>query len=395
MREYKCVYLTKAGEDRLVNGHPWIYQGDIKSHDDINDGDIVDIKSSKNKYLGSGFFNSHSKITVRLLSRNTNDIFDKDFFKRRVTYALEYRMNVMDDMNAFRLIYGESDELPGLTVDVFNDIVVCQILCLGIELRKEIILDSILEVLSEHEIHVKGLYLRNDVDIRLKEGMDTYKGWYKKELDVNETIICENNLKYYVDFINGQKTGYFLDQKINRLRIRKICYNKKVLDCCTHTGSFAMNAKIGGAKKVVALDISEKALLDAKRNFKLNNLDIDTVCDDLFNYLKMIKKGEYDVIILDPPAFTKSRETIDSALRGYQEINYLAMIALKRGGFLITVSCSHFATADKFIGAINKASVLAGVKLKQVGFYGASPDHPELIGVPETNYLKFYILQVV
>ncbi len=396
MREFKCVYLNKNGEERVLRLHPWIYGSDIDKIDNgINNGDIVDIKSSKNKYLGSGFYNNNSKITVRLISRNTNDKFDKDFFKRRITYALEYRLTVMSDMNAFRLIYGESDGLPGLTVDIFNDIAVCQILSLGIELRKEMILDSIKEVLSEHNIKIKGIYLRNDVDIRVKEGLDTYKGWYQEELPITETIITENGLKYYVDFINGQKTGYFLDQKLNRLQLRKICYNKNVLDCCTHTGSFAMNAKMGGAKKVIALDISEKALNDAKRNFKLNKLDIDTVCDDLFNYLKVIKKGEYDVIILDPPAFTKSRDTINSALRGYQEINYLAMKALRLGGFLVTASCSHFATADKFLEAIHKASIMAGVELKQVGFYGPSPDHPEIIGIPETNYLKFYIFQII
>ncbi len=251
-REYKQVYVTSKGETSLLSGHPWVYEGDIAKNDiDINDGDIVDILSSKAKYLGSGFYNSHSKIRVRLLSRNANDQFDASFFKRRFLYALEYRKTVMpDDLNAFRLVYGEADELPGLTVDKLNDILVVQILSLGMEKRKDLILPLLYDVMVENGFAIKGIYLRNDVDIRLKEGMDEYKGWYDLGLPQPEstcTMIKENDILYRVDFENGQKTGFFLDQKYNRLAIRHIAKKRHVLDCCTHTGSFAMNAYLGGS----------------------------------------------------------------------------------------------------------------------------------------------------
>jgi len=401
-REYKKVYVTSKGENSLLLGHPWVYEGAItKSDTDIDDGDIVDILSLKDKYLGSGFYNSHSKIKVRLLSRNANDRFDGSFFKRRFLYALEYRKTVMtDDLNAFRLIYGEADELPGLTVDKLNDILVVQILSLGMEKRKDLILPLLYDVMVENGFDIKGIYLRNDVDIRLKEGMDEYKGWYNLGLPLPAstcTLIKENAILYRVDFENGQKTGFFLDQKYNRLAIRHIAKNRHVLDCCTHTGSFAMNAYLGGATKVTAMDISNKALEDAQYNFNLNHMEIETICGDVFDILKEIadsKKKEYDFIILDPPAFTKSRQTIDKALRGYREINYLAMKALPRGGYFATASCSHFASEEKFKEAIFKASLDAGVHLRQIAFYGPSFDHPELVGVPETKYLKFYLFQV-
>ena len=402
-RNYKKVYVTNKGEMTIRNGHPWIYESDIlKKNSDINNGDIVDIVNIKDKYLGSGFYNDNSKIKVRILSRNANDIFDKDFFKRRIIYALEYRMAVMaeSELNSFRLIYGEADELPGLTVDKFNDILSVQILSLGIEKRRDIILPLLYEVMKEFNFHIKGIYLRNDVDIRLKEGLKEEKGWYPLNNhipEIKETIINENGIKYYVDFINGQKTGFFLDQKYNRLLVRNIAKDKCVLDCCTHTGSFAMNAYLGGAKEVIATDISKKALDDAKRNFKLNNMNISTIESDVFELLEKIckEKKKYDMIILDPPPFTKSRKTITKALLGYQKLNYLAMKALPRGGFLVTASCSHFATKELFLEAIYKASIKANVKLKQVTYCGASYDHPVLIGVNETEYLKFYIFQII
>ena len=398
MRNYKKVYLTLKGEKRVKENHPWIYEGDIlKQDNEINEGEIIDIKSDKDKYLGSGFYNKNSKIRVRLISNNTNDTFDYEFFKRRVSYAIDYRLSVIDkeNQNSFRVIYGEADELPGLTVDKFNDILVTEVLSLGIDIRKDLIYKALIESFKERNIVINGIYERNDNKIREKEGLQEYKGWYKDYIGKSTKVeIIENNIKYIVDIENGQKTGFFLDQKYNRNRISKLAKGRTVLDVCTHTGSFAMNAYIGGALKVTALDISEKAINDAKENFKLNNMNIDTIVGDCFEELEKMPKGKYDFIILDPPAFTKSRETIKKALNGYERLNYLAMKALPRGGFLATASCSHFATEKDFKEAIRKASVKAGVKLKLISGTGPAPDHPELVGVPETKYLKFFIFEV-
>ena len=396
------VYINKKAEEKVLNNHPWVFTSDIVKRDEgIKNGDIVVVRNNKNKYLGSAFYNDNSKIVLRIISRNANDTFDYDFFKRRIEYALNYRMKVMpNDLNAFRLIYGEADNLSGLTVDKFNDVLVCQILSLGIEVRKDLVLKALYEVVSKH-FTIRGIYLRCDVALREKEGLEEYIGWYD-EIPVEDkkttTKIIENGLKYIVDFKEGQKTGFFLDQKYNRLSIRNLAKDMTVLDCCTHTGSFAMNAALGGAKKVVALDISTKALEDAKKNFVLNNLEIETECADLFDYLRKLvdsKSKEYNLIILDPPAFTKSKDTIKSALKGYQEINYLAMKALPRGGYLATASCSHYASEEDFTRAIFNASVMAGVTLRVVKKAYAAPDHPEIMGIPETKYLKFFIFQVV
>ncbi len=395
-RIYKKVTVTNKAEKSILLGHPWVYGEEIIKKDDISNGEIVDVVSVKDKYLGTGFYNDHSKITVRIFSRNTNDEFDYLFFKRRVQYAYQLRKQVMNDLNSFRLIFGEADGLPGLTVDKFNDVLVSQTLSLGIELRKDMIFKALLEVFKEDGISIKGIYERCDVSVRQLEGMDEYKGWYEKKDYDTTTEIVENGIKYYVDFENGQKTGYFLDQKYNRLKVREFVKGRKVLDCCTHTGSFAMNAYLGGAESVVALDVSEKALEDSRHNFQLNDMKIETVCSDVFDYLSSIDgKKIYDFIILDPPAFTKSRKTIHQALKGYQELNYLAMKALPRGGFLATATCSHFASEELFKEAIFKASREANVSLKQIYSSGPAPDHPELIGVPETKYLKFFIFQVV
>jgi 23S rRNA (cytosine1962-C5)-methyltransferase len=403
MRNYKKIVITNKGELSIRSGHPWVYEGEVINKDNnISNGEIVDVINEKNKYLGSGFYNDFSKIKVRIISRNTNDEFDENFFRRRIEYAWNYRKVVMgNDLNCCRIIFGEADFLPGLTVDKYNDILVVQILCLGIDIRKNVILPLIIDVLKKDNIDIKGIYEREDVAIRDLEGLNQFKGWfnYGKELPIEtKTLIEENGIKYLVDFENGQKTGYFLDQKYNRLLVRKMSKGLNVLDCCTHVGSFAMNAYLGGANNVVAMDISEKALEDAKNNFKLNNIDIETRCGDVFDVLKDIslkKNKEFNFIILDPPAFTKSRKTISTALKGYEEINYLAMKALPRGGFLATASCSHFASVNDFKKAIYNASIKAEVNLKEISFTGASPDHPILVGVPETEYLKFIIYQVV
>ena len=397
MRNYKTIIVNKKGEDRLKNNHPWVFEGNIESSEIIEDGSLVDVLNEKKKYLGTGFYNSKSKIKVRIISRNTNDKFDYDFFKRRVEYALNYRLEVInkDNLNSFRVIYGEADEFPGLTVDKFDDVLVTEVLSLGIDLRKDIIYRALIESFKEKNILITGIYERNDNPIRLKEGLEEYKGWYLKSNNFSTTrIIVENDIKYLVDFESGQKTGFFLDQKYNRQLIKKLAKGKNVLDVCTHTGSFAMNAYFGGAKSVTAIDISEKALSDACKNFELNEMNINTICGDAFEVLEKLPKKKYDFIILDPPAFTKSKSTINNALKGYERLNYLGMKLLPRGGFLATASCSHFASEEDFKEAIRKASVLADVKLKLVSATGPSPDHPELIGVPETKYLKFFIFQV-
>ena len=395
-RKFNKVIITPKAEHKVLLGHPWIYREEITQKDDITNGEIIDVLNSKGKYLGTGFYNDNSKITVRLLSKNTNDLFDYEFFKRRIKYAWDMRKQVMPDLNSVRLIFGEADGFPGLTVDKFNDVLVSQILSLGIDLRKDLIFKALIEVLENDGFNIKEIYERNDVNVRELEGLTEYKGWYGKSLQETQTIITENDIKYIVDFENGQKTGFFLDQKLNRLKVREFAKGRMVLDCCTHTGSFAMNAYKGGALKVVALDVSEKAINDSKKNFKLNNMQIETICCDVFDYLKEISgKKLYDFIILDPPAFTKSRKTINNALKGYQELNYLAMKALVRGGYLVTASCSHFAKEELFKDVIFKASLKADVSLKQIYVSGPAPDHPELIGVPETKYLKFFIFQVV
>ena len=402
-RNIKKVIISKKAEKSILLGHPWIYNGEIiNKEDDIRNGDIIDVVNNNNKYLGSGFYNDNSKIIIRLISRNANDLFNEDFFRRRIRYAIDYRLAVMEDeLNSFRVIFGEADELPGLTVDKFNNLLVVQILSLGIELRKDMILKLLYEEMKKSNFNILGIYIRNDVDIREKEGLEQYKGWYDLGIEIpksTKTEIIENDIKYIVDIENGQKTGFFLDQKYNRLSIRKIAKDRNVLDCCTHTGSFAMNAYIAGAKKVTAVDISEKAISDSIENFRINNMKIDTICKDVFDVLKELsekKTKEYDFIILDPPAFTKSRKTINNALKGYQEINYLALKSIPRGGFFATASCSHFATEELFLNSIYKASLEANVKLKMVSFSGASYDHPVLIGVDETKYLKFYIFQVI
>jgi 23S rRNA (cytosine1962-C5)-methyltransferase len=347
-RLYPKVIITRKGENSILVGHPWVYEGEVlKTLGNFNNGDLVDVLNEKEKYLGTGFINTISKIRVRLISRNINDTFDNDFFKRRIKYAWEYRKQTMsiDDLKCCRIIFGEADGFPGLTVDRFNDILVTQTLSLGIEQRKDIIFNALYQVLTEDHQEIKGLYERNDVGIREKEGLEENKGFYKLEgLEIpnyTTTMIIENDIKYLVDFENGQKTGFFLDQKYNRLAISKYTKNRTVLDCFTHTGSFAFNAMMGGAKKVVAVDISDTALEVAKKNAELNNVKIDFIEADVFEYLEKLelsKSKDFDFIILDPPAFTKSRTTVESAMHGYKEINKRAMRILPRGGYLVTCS---------------------------------------------------------
>lgn len=402
-RKYAKIIIDEKGRKQQEEGHPWVYDNEVvKVEGEYQNGDIVDVLSQKGKYLGSGFINNNSKIIVRIISRNANDVFDNNFFERRLKYAWEYRKTVMgEDKKCCRIIFGEADEFPGLTIDRFNDILVAQVLSLGIEIRKDIIFNALYKILVDDGEVISGIYERNDVEIRKLEGLEEYKGYYKLEgIDIPKhtiTEIVENGIKYKVDVENGQKTGFFLDQKYNRLAISKIAKGKKVLDCFTHTGSFALNAAKGGAMHVHAVDISETAIEMAKENTRLNGLEdkmsFETI--NVFDLLPEIKSNDYDFIILDPPAFTKSRKTIENAKKGYKQINYRAMKALPRGGYLATCSCSHFMDEEKFIKMLKDAAKDAGVRLRQIEKRQQSPDHPILLNVGETDYLKFFIFQIV
>lgn len=402
-RKYTKIIIDKKGARQQEKMHPWVYDNEIiEVQGKYENGDIVDVVNEKGKYLGSGYINDNSKIRVRIISRNFNDNFDGAFYERRLRYAWEYRKTVMgEDINCCRIIFGEADEFPGLTIDRFNDILVAQVLSLGIEKRKDIIFNLLYKILLEDGQNIAGIYERNDVQIRVLEGMEEYKGYYKLDgveiPDYTITEITENGIKYKVDIENGQKTGFFLDQKYNRLAISKIAKDKKVLDCFTHTGSFALNAAKGGAKHVHAVDISQSAIDMAKENAKLNELESKMSFEaiNVFDLLPNIKSKDYDFIILDPPAFTKSRKTIQNAKLGYKQINYRAMKALPRGGYLATCSCSHFMSEDNFISMLNDAAKEAGVRLRQIEKRQQSPDHPILLNVEETDYLKFFIFQVI
>ncbi len=405
LRQYTSVKVTPKAEKSLKNGHPWVFSDEITEvNGRYENGDIVDVFSAKDRYLGSGFINDNSKIRVRVISRNANDKFDEEFYKRRLKYAVDYRKTVMGaDFSCCRLIFGEADQFPGLTVDRFSDVLSVQIACLGIERIKDMLYRSLLQVLCEYGVNISAIYERNDLAVRSIEGLPQYKGFYeaeglKKDLS-GHVIITENNIKYDVDYINGQKTGFFLDQKYNRAAVAKIAKGKTVLDCFTHTGAFALNAAKGGAVSVTAVDISHDALECAKNNARLNGIDnMDFVAADVFDLLtEMSKSGRcpYDFIILDPPAFTKSSGTLKNAIRGYKEINLKAMKLLPRGGYLATCSCSHFMNDTDFCRMLHDAAADAGVSLRQIEARQQSPDHPILWNVPETDYLKFYIFQVV
>lgn len=400
-RNFPRVIVSQKGTRWVEQGHPWIYEGEVLSLDgEIENGALADAVSEKGKYIGTGFISLKSKIRLRILSRNANDRFDEAFWRRRVQYAWDYRKTVMgrEDLSCCRVIFGEADGFPGLTVDRFANLLSAQTLSAGMERIKETLFPILLEVLREDGQRIDGIYERNDAAIRTLEGLEPYKAWFGKTHPAQAaTEICENGIYYRVDVENGQKTGFFLDQKYNRLAAAKIAKGKNVLDCFTHTGSFALNAAKGGAARVTAVDVSESAITMARENAERNGLadKVDFVTADVFELLPQIKKGEYDFIILDPPAFTKSRKTVESAARGYKEINLRALKLLPRGGYFATASCSHFMPAELFEKMLRSAARDAGVELRQIEARQQAPDHPILWNVPETDYLKFYIFQVV
>ena len=401
-RSFPSVVITRKAENAARAGHPWVYAEEItERRGELRQGCIADVFSQKGAWLGAGFYSETSKIGVRILSDNANESCGPEFFERRVKYALEYRRAVMEDLGCCRLIFGEADGLPGLTVDKFSDILVAQVLSYGTDSVKDVVYRALCEQLEAMGEHVSGVYERNEAALRDLEGLPRYKGWYEGLPHGESTVteICENGVRYAVDFENGQKTGFFLDQKLNRLAVAKLARGRRVLDCFTHTGSFALNAALHGAEHVTAVDVSESAVEMARRNAVLNGLEgrMDFLAADVFELLPRLceERAKYDLVILDPPAFTKSRRTIHSAERGYREINYRAMRLLPRGGYLATCSCSHFMESENFEYMLKNAAKDANVRLREVEVRKQAPDHPILWNVPETSYLKFYIFQIV
>ncbi len=405
-RNFPAATITKKAENSLRLGHPWVYDAEVLNLEgEPENGSLVDVFSEKGSYLGTGFISYKSKIRIRLLSSNANETFGDEFFARRIQYALAYRRTVMGptDYHCCRLVFGEADGLPGLTVDRYENILVSQVLSIGMERVKDTVYRQLVKQLAQESVNVAGIFERNDVAIRELEGLDRGKGWYLADYLPQPpspiTGITENGIQYEVDVENGQKTGFFLDQKYNRQAVAKIAAGKKVLDCFTHTGSFALNAALGGADRVTAVDVSDTAIEMAKLNARRNGLidKMDFIVADVFDLLPELcnKHADYDFVILDPPAFTKSRKAIKGAERGYKEINFRAMKLLPRGGYLATCSCSHFMDNELFIKMVQSAARDADVSLKLIEARRQSPDHPTLMNVPETDYLKFYLFQLV
>lgn len=393
-----AIVTLKKGEGRTIKaGGAWIYDNEIANVvGSFDDGDVVLVHDFDGYPMGKGYINRHSKIRVRMLTRHQEQEIDDVFWKMRLQAAWDYRKATVDTSSC-RIVFGEADFLPGLVIDKFSDVLVVESLALGIDRYKEHLVDLLKEILAADGITIRGVYERSDAKERLKEGMERVKGFMGEEFDTNVEII-ENGVHYMVDVKEGQKTGFFLDQKYNRQSIRSICRGAKVLDCFTHTGSFALNAGQAGAASVLGLDASELGVEQAKKNAALNGLSdiVDFECADVFEKLpQMEATGEkFDVIILDPPAFTKSRNSVKNAVKGYREINLRAMKLIRDGGYLATCSCSHFMTYELFTKTIGQAAANVHKRLRQVSFATQAPDHPILWAADTSYYLKFYIFQV-
>lgn len=395
---YHTTVTLKKGEGRTIKaGGMWIYDNEIESiMGTFENGDLVTVHDFDGYFMGYGFLNMHSKIRVRLMSRRKEHMIDKAFLERRVRDAWNYRKAACD-IGCCRLIFGEADFLPGLVVDKFSDVLVVESLALGIDRLKPSILNILKQVLAEDGIRIRGIYERSDAKVREQEGMERFKGFIGEPFDTKVEIM-ENGVRYLVDVKDGQKTGFFLDQKYNRLAVQRLCKNKKVLDCFTHTGSFALNAACAGAESVLGVDASLTGCRQAEENARLNGVQdrVSFQCADVFELLPQLEQqGEsYDVVILDPPAFTKSRSSVKNAVRGYREINLRGMRLVKNGGFLATCSCSHFMDPDLFKKTIQEAARSAHKRLRQVEFRTQACDHPILWAADQSYYLKFYIFQV-
>lgn len=394
-----AIVSLKKGEGRTVkSGGMWVYDNEIASiMGSFEDGEIVIVHDFDGYPLGKGFINRHSRIRIRLLTRDAKQEIDRGFLQMRLKNAWDYRKKTVDT-GSCRIVFGEADFLPGLVVDKFSDVLVVQSLALGIDCLKEEIIGILKEILKEDGIAIRGVYERSDAKVRKQEGMLPVKEFLGEEFET-EVEISENGVKYLVDIENGQKTGFFLDQKYNRLAIRKLCSGAKVLDCFTHTGSFALNAAQAGAASVLALDASEGGIVQARKNAEINGLSdiVSFECADVFEKLPELEKSgeKFDLVILDPPAFTKSRNSVKNAVKGYREINLRAMKIIRDGGFLATCSCSHFMTEELFAKTIGQAAANVHKRLRQVEFRIQAPDHPVLWAAEESYYLKFFIFQVV
>ena len=395
--EYAVATLKKGEGRALKAGGAWIYDNEIESvMGHFEDGDLVLVRDFDGYGLGKGFINRHSKIRIRMMTRNPEQEIDREFLHNRVKTAWEYRKKTVDTSSC-RVIFGEADWIPGMVVDKFSDVLVVQALALGIDRMKETIIEELKGVLAGDGVEIRGVYERSDAKEREKEGMERVKGFIGEPFDTNVEIV-ENGVRYLVDVKDGQKTGFFLDQKYNRLAIQKLCKGARVLDCFTHTGSFALNAGLAGAKEVIGVDASELGVHQAELNAKLNGLENTArfECADVFDLLPDLeKKGEkFDVVILDPPAFTKSRNSIKNATKGYREINMRGLKLVKDGGFLATCSCSHFMSYELFTQTIAQAAKSVHKRIRQVEYRTQAPDHPILWAADESYYLKFYIFQV-
>ena len=393
------VTLKKGAGRTLKQGGPWIYDNEVESiMGSFTDGDIVLVHDFDGYPMGRGFINRNSKLIVRMMTRDRDTEVDESFIRMRVKNAWEYRKRVMDDVSSCRVIFGEADFLPGLVVDKFADVLVVESLALGIDRFKGMIVDILKELMEADSIHIRGVYERSDAKVREQEGMERQKGFIGEPFDTKVEIV-ENGVRYYVDVKDGQKTGFFLDQKYNRRAAAKLCRGARVLDCFTHTGSFALNAGMAGAEHVTGVDASDLGVAQARENAALNGLEdrVEFICEDVFDLLpRLEKQGEkFDVVILDPPAFTKSRSSIKKAVKGYREINLRGMKLVKDGGYLATCSCSHFMDQELFTKTIGQAAQNVHKRLRQVEFRTQAPDHPILWGAGDSYYLKFYIFQVL
>ncbi len=419
-RPYPRLQVSRKAARSLRNGHPWVFAGEVRQADDAPNGSIVDVFEENGTWQGAALLSQESTIRARIVSRNANDRFDEEFWRRRITWAWQHRLATMSartrcgseqDTTCCRVLFSEADGVPGLTVDKYQDVLVTQVGTVGMERLRSVLYPLLLEVLDASGDKIAGIYERNDGAVRTKEGLARYKGWWDGAPAGSERlVVTENGLCYHLDLANSQKTGFFLDQKYNRRAVAELAWNRRVLDCFCHVGPFGLNALAGGAEAVRFVDVSQTAIDLARENALLNGFSVDGnapqasfTCADAMEYLPSLRSksrmreegGPFDLIVLDPPAFTKSRATVRNATRGYRDLNAAALRLLPRGGYLATCSCSMHMTRDLLASAIAEAAHSVNRQLKQVEERQQAPDHPILWGFPESHYLDFFIFQVV